>query len=343
MGVQLTSLIEPKQISFEDLAGKTIAIDAFNTLYQFLSIIRDRMTGEPLKDSEGRITSHLSGLLYRTSKLAEFGIRPVFVFDGEPPAFKARTAEERKKARKEAEEAWIEHLQAGRFEEARKAATRSTRLTGEMIGQSKELLGAMGIPYVQAKSEGEAQAAYMARKGLVYASASQDWDSLLFGAPRMLKNLAISGKRKVANKEKYVDISPEIIELEDVLRNLGISQDQLITLGILVGTDYNPEGIKGIGPKKSLALVKENKTLENIMKQVEWPFEITAEEIFEFFKNPPAEELEIPKAELDPEKLRQIMVAEHGFSGERVSKVIEMLKNSQNKEKSGLGRFFGGK
>ncbi|MBI2675648.1 MAG: flap endonuclease-1 [Candidatus Aenigmarchaeota archaeon] len=341
MGVQLTSLIEPKQISFEDLAGKTIAIDAFNTLYQFLSIIRDRMTGEQLKDSEGRITSHLSGLLYRTSKLVGFGIRPVFVFDGEPPAFKAKTVEERKKARKEAEEQWISHLQAGRFEEARKAATRSARLTGEMIGQSKELLGAMGISYVQAKSEGEAQAAYMAKKGTVYASASQDWDSLLFGAPRMLKNLAISGKRKVANKEKYTDVSPELIELEEALKNLGISQDQLIILGILVGTDYNPEGIKGIGPKKALAFVKEFKTLENVVKQVEWPFEITPEEIFDFFKNPPVEEMEIPKAELDPEKLKQIMVSEHGFSEERVAKVIEMLKASNKKEHSGLGRFFG--
>ncbi len=214
MGVNLSELVSGRQIELSDLKGRMIAIDAYNTLYQFLSIIRDRFTGEPLKDSKGRITSHLSGLFYRTTNLLENGIDPVFVFDGKPPAFKHKTAEKRSAIKKEAEAKLEKAREEGDAEAIRRYAQATSKLTGEMIESSKRLLELMGVAVLQAPSEGEAQAAYMANAGVVWASGSQDWDSLLFGANRMIKNLTVSGRRKIPRKEDYVEIRPEIIELE---------------------------------------------------------------------------------------------------------------------------------
>jgi len=216
MGVNLRSLIPSKEIELADLSGRKIAIDAHNCIYQFLSIIRDRMTGEPLKDSKGRVTSHLSGLLYRTSNLLEAGIRPIFVFDGpETPEFKKETVEKRKKARKEAKKKWEEALKKG--EEAIRYAQAASELKDKMIEDSKELLEAMGIPWLDAKSEGEIQCAYMCKKKDVWASASQDYDSILVGSPRLVRNLSITGRRKLPRKETYIEIKPEIIELGQIL------------------------------------------------------------------------------------------------------------------------------
>lgn len=252
MGVNLSGIVSGRSIELADLKGRTIAIDTYNTLYQFLSIIRDRFTGEPLRDSKGRVTSHLSGLFYRTTNLIENGIEPVFVFDGKPPAFKRKTAEARSAVKKEAEERLEKARGEGDFEAIRRYAQATSKLTGEIIEHSKMLLEYMGIPVVQAPSEGEAQAAHMTNTGKAWASGSQDWDSLLFGTERMVKNLTVSGRRKVAHKENYTEIKPEVIELERVLSQLGVTRDQMIMLGILIGTDYNPGGIKGMGRRPHL-------------------------------------------------------------------------------------------
>ncbi|MEM5830084.1 MAG: flap endonuclease-1, partial [Candidatus Aenigmatarchaeota archaeon] len=287
MGVNLKDIVEDvkKEVELSALANKTIAIDAFNSLYQFLSIIRDKDTGEPLRDSKGRITSHISGLFYRTINLLENGIKPVYVFDGEPPKFKLKEIQERLKAKEEAFKKWQEALERG--EEAITYAQAASILTKEMVEEAKELLRYMGLPVVQAKSEGEAQAAYLAAKGLVYASASQDYDSLLFGSSRLVRNLSISGKRKLPKKEIYVEVKPEIIELNELLQKLRITREQLIAIGIIVGCDYF-EGVKGYGPKKALELVRELKTFDRIKRYLKLPDEI--DEIFNFFLNPPVEE-----------------------------------------------------
>jgi flap endonuclease-1 len=342
MGVSLSALVKGEEIDFEYLKHKKIGIDAYNTLYQFISIIRDRFTGEPLRDSKGRVTSHLSGIFYRVSKMLEVGIQPIFIFDGKPPEFKRRTQEDRSRVRREAEEKWKAALEKGDTEKVRLYSQGASRLTAEMIADAKQLLDYMGIPWVQAPSEGEAQAAYFVNKGDVWASGSQDWDSLLFGAKRMVKNLAISGRRKVPRKEKYIEVKPEIIRVEDVLKDLGIGQDQLITLGILIGTDYNPGGVKGIGPKTALKLVKEEKTLEKVMEKVEWNFDITPEKIFNFFKTPPAEDIEIKGSSFSPEKTLEFLSEEHDFSRERIESTIKKLEKSKGEQKqTGLGKFIG--
>ncbi|MEX2750246.1 MAG: FEN1 family endonuclease, partial [Candidatus Freyarchaeota archaeon] len=193
MGVNLRDLLSFRQIDLKELSGRVIAIDAMNALYQFLAIIR-QPDGTSLMDSRGNITSHLSGIFYRTINLLEVGIKPVYVFDGEPPELKLETVEERVKVRREAAKRWEEALEKGDLEEARKFAQASSKLTDEIVEESKRLLEAMGVPYVQAPSEGEAQASYMARRGDAWGVASQDYDSLLYDSPRLVRNLTISGR-----------------------------------------------------------------------------------------------------------------------------------------------------
>jgi len=340
MGVSLSGLVESQPVTFDDLRGKAIAIDAFNTLYQFLSIIRDRGTGEPLRDSKGRITSHLSGLFYRTARLLEAGVKPIFVFDGEPPAFKHETSQERRKIREEAEQKWKDALAAGDAEGVRTYSQAAVRLTGEMIEQSKELLGYMGVPVVQAPSEGEAQAAFMAQKGMVWASGSQDWDSLLFGAPRLVRNLTVTGRRKVPRKEQYVEVTPELVELDKVLSNINLSREQLVMLGILVGTDYNPGGVNGFGPKKALKLVSEAKTFDAVFGSVEWVHKTGAQEIFDFFIHLPAKYIEPTRPALQPDRLQRFLIDDFGFSHERIDNTLnKMDKAGVSKGQTGLSMF----
>jgi flap endonuclease-1 len=326
MGVKISDLVISHKIDFEKLKGKSVAIDAFNAMYQFLSIIRQR-DGTPLMTSSGEITSVHSGIFYRTAKLLVTGITPVYVFDGEPPPFKKETVEEREEIRRQAMEKWKEALAAGKLEEARKYAQAALSLTPEMIDDAKKILEYLGVPIVQAPSEGEAQAAYMARKGDVWAAGSQDYDSLLFGSPRLVRNLTFSERRKLPGEQRYVKVYPEEILLKEVLDSLGISREQLIIIGLLVGTDYNPGGIKGIGPKKALKLVETYKTLEGVISHVKWEFEMDPMEIYEFFLEPPvSDDYNLKLNPVDEEKLYDFMVNQHEFSPRRVEKTLEELK-----------------
>ena len=245
----------------DDLHDRIIVIDAHNVLHQFLSIIRQR-DGTPLKDAKGEITSHLSGLLHRTANMVESRIRPVYVFDGVPHLLKARTLRIRKERKELAEKDWKEALERGDLEKAKTKAQQTSRVTDKIVQQSKELLGALGIPYVQAPSEGEAQASYMVKKGDAFAAGSQDYDCLLVGSPVIIRNLTSSGKRKLPGKQAYAKVNPEQIRLEPNLKLLEITQKQLVDMAILIGTDFN-EGIKGFGPKKSLEIIKKTGNLEN--------------------------------------------------------------------------------
>ncbi len=339
MGVNIADIIIAHEMNIKDLNGKVISIDAYNALYQFLSIIR-QPDGTPLRDHTGRVTSHLSGLLYRTANFLSEGIKPVYVFDGRPPELKMRTIGERIKIRMEAKKAWEKALKEGDLEEARSKAQQATFLTKDMVDEAKKLLDYMGIPWVQAPSEGEAQAAYMAKKGDTYASASQDFDSLLFGAPNLVRNLAITGKRKLPRKNVYVDVKPEMILLEENLKNLGITREQLIDIGILVGTDYN-EGIKGIGPKTALKLLKKYGSLENIIKEKRYEI-LHYKEIKEIFLNPPVtDSYRLEWREFNEDKLLEFLCEEHDFSRDRVMSAIEKMRTFKKyREQRSLDAWF---
>src|SRR2546422_1882443 len=263
LGVDLGDLVPRTKTSLEDLKGKTFAVDAYNALYQFLAIIRGA-TGTPLMDRTGRVTSHLSGLLYRTTNLAERGIRLVYVFDGVPPALKEVEIKRRRAVKEEAIVKYESAVSRGQPEEAKKYAQATASLKDQMVEDSVQLLKYLGVPYVHAPSEGEAQAAYMASRGDVWGAVSQDFDSLLFGANRLIRNLAITGRRKLPMREAYVQVDPEAVKLQDALTGLRLDREQLVDLGILIGTDFNPDGFKGIGPKTALKLMQENGSIEKI-------------------------------------------------------------------------------
>jgi flap endonuclease-1 len=344
MGVNLKDLLIRAEIGLSDLGGKKVAVDANNTVMQFLSTIR-LPTGEPLRDSKGSITSHLSGLFYRNLNLLKAGVRPVYVFDGPEKPFKERVIAERIERRKQAEAKYAAALAEGRHEEASSYATQTARLTPDLISESKELLAALGIPWVQAPSEAEAQCAHLARKKDVYATVSQDFDSLLFGTPILIRNLNVAGRRKLPKKKIYVQVKPELIDLDENLRTLGVTRAQLIIIALLVGTDYNP-GIKGIGPKKALALVKSKKTLRNVLAEVAWDYDIPAESILQLFLNPRVEEsYKLSWSGIDEEKVIDLMVNKHEFALERIKSQLspekeKNTKGASHRDQTGLGKFI---
>jgi flap endonuclease-1 len=330
MGVNLKDLIPPGcRTEIEDLrslASKVLAFDAYNALYQFLAAIR-QPDGTPLIDSKNRVTSHLSGLFYRTVNLVENGIKPIYVFDGKPPEIKRAELERRhtrkEKAAKLAEKAYRE----GYVEEAARYAVQAIYLTEDMVKESMRLLEAMGIPYIQAPSEGEAQAAYLSRKGISWATASQDYDSLLFSAPRLVRNLTISGKRKLPGKDIYVEIKPELIELDKLLKSLGISREQLIDIALLIGTDYNPDGVEGIGPKTAYNIIKSYGSLEKALKfipQAKFPEDPL--KIREYFLNPVVIDIDnIEWRKPSHEDVIKILVEDYEFSRDRVENALKRL------------------
>ena len=322
MGVDLCD-VPKKAASLSDLSGKKFAVDAYNTIYQFLSSIR-QPDGTPLMDFKGNVTGHLTGIFYRNARLLENGIRPIYVFDCKPPDEKKNVLDERKAHKTEAEAAWKAALEKGNMAEARKAAQATSRLTQKMVGEAKELLSYMGIPVVDAPSEGEAQASQMVIEGTADAVASQDYDCLLFGAPLLLRNLSIGGRRKLPGKSEYVDVAPEFIALDDALSTLGVSRQQLIWMGILVGTDFD-EGVKGIGPKKALKIVKESKSMKEAAEKADAASEL---ELFstveQFFLHPPVtKNVKVKFGKMDCEKLVEFLCGQHDFSEERVRRTCE--------------------
>ena len=267
MGVLLTPIVRAEPLSLASLREKTLAVDGNGELYQFLALIRLR-DGTPLKDDSGRITSHLSGLFFRTTRLiAEHRLKLVFVFDGKPPVLKAAEIDRRRTVKAEFERAHEEAVARGDLEAAYAKATMTSRLTREMVADARELLRLLGVPTMQAPSEGEAQAAHMSRTGRVWAAASKDYDTLLFGAPRLLRFLTISGKEFLPSQGKFRPLVPEMLELDRQLAHWGITRDQLIDLAILVGTDFN-DGVHGIGPKKALALVQRHGRIEDMPAEI---------------------------------------------------------------------------
>lgn len=336
MAVDLGKLVaEVKEnISISELSNKRVAIDAYNTIYQFISIIRGP-DGTPLTDSKNRVTSHLSGLFYRTINLIEQGVLPIYTFDGKPHVLKQRTLEARANRRSEALAEWEKAKAAGQLEEARSYAVQSSRINKWIVDSSKELLTHMGVPYIQAPSEGEAQGARMVRDGLVYAAASQDYDLFLFGSEVIVRNLTITGKRKLPGKGIYIDVEPERIYLKKFLDNLKLKREQLIWMGMLIGTDFN-EGIEKVGPKTALKIVNEHKSLKGIegyiKEKYNKEFDVDPNEVENIFLNP--DTLEMSAAELN-EKIKnsvpnksailKFMCDEHEFSEERISKFADKL------------------
>jgi flap endonuclease-1 len=326
VGVVLTPIITKDTTALADLNGRTLAVDGNGELYQFLALIRLR-DGTPLKDSKGRITSHLSGLFYRTTRLiADHDLRLVVVFDGAPPARKADEIAKRRAVKQRYEQERDAALAQGDTATAYSKSTMTSRLTREMVGEARELLRLMGIPTVQAPSEGEAQAAHMAAKSPdIWAAASKDYDSLLFGAPRLVRFLTISGKEFLPSQGTFRPIVPETIELARLLEGWGITREGLIDLALLIGTDFNP-GIKGIGPKKALKLIQQHGSIENLPEEMRVSLgdPEMIEEARQIFLHPNVTDaFDVAATEPDLGGIIRFLCDEREFSRERVSAAIE--------------------
>ena len=328
MGVKFRDIVSTEHIKFEDLEGKTVALDAANIIYQFLSSIRQR-DGTPLMDHNGRVTSHFSGILYRTTSLIERGIKPIYVFDGQSSHLKKDTQAKRNEVKVQSERRWKDALEEGRIEDARKFAVRSSRMSHDVVDGSKKLLTLMGIPHIQAPGEGEAQASYLVEKGDAWCVGSQDYDCLLFGAPRMVKNLTISGGLGKL----------ELIELKKVLEELDITREQLVDLALLVGTDFNP-GIKGIGAKKGLKLIKDHGNIYSVLEDRDVIFEIHPQVLQNLFlQHEVRTDYALEWKNPDREQIVEFLCGEHDFSEERVLNAVYKIRKLDANQSS-LEKWF---
>ena len=320
MGIQLGPLLETRKIKVEELSGQRVAIDGYNVLYQFLTSIR-QADGSLLTDSEGRVTSHLSGILFRFSKLVENGIKLCIVFDGKPPALKKNLLEERRQRKIKAQIEWEAAIEAGDTETARTKAQQTTRLDPNMVSEVKKLLDLLGVPWVDAPSEGEAQVAALLNQGMVDYGASQDFDTVLFGASKFIRNLTLSGRRKLPKQQKWVEVSPEIIDLEASFQKLELNREQLIDVAILMGTDFNP-GIDGVGPKRGLKLVQEFGNAEGALKKLGKEIE-NLEEIRSLFLEHPFVEFTPEWKTPNVESTFSYLCNDYSFNKARVEKALE--------------------
>ena len=340
MGLDLKPLLIRDKTKLELFSNKLEAIAAYNAKYQFLAIIRGP-EGLHLSDAQGRVTSHITGLFYRNINFLSLGIKPVYVFDGKPPSLKSAEIEHRKQIKKDATVKYERALSEGNMEDVRKYAQQTTSMKDGMVQDSKHLLELFGIPYIQAPSEGEATAALLTTMGKADFAASQDFDSILFGAKKLVRNFTNSGRRKLPNRNTYIEVEPEIIDYKKNLTELGITREQLVDVGILIGTDFNPDGFERIGPKTAIKMIKENGKLENVKQIQDQLSQIDFNAIRKIFLEP--ETANVDKIEFNDiryDDITDYMANERSFSRDRVNASLNRLKKSLEKKSQTLEKWF---
>lgn len=339
MGLNLKDIVVREKTSLEAFNGKMVAIDAYNSLYQFLTTIRGS-DGQMLSDSNDQVTSHLSGLLHRNANFLSIGIKPIWVFDGKPPSLKTAEIERRKASKMTASIRYEQARMEGDVESAKKYAQQTTVIQDSMIKESKELLDLFGIPTIQAPSEGEATAAHLTATGQAWASVSQDYDSVLFGARRLVRNFTSGGRRKVPNQNYYITVEPEIIHLTSILESHDISREQLVDVGIMIGTDFNPSGITRIGPKTAIKMIKKHSSLEDIPRIQDELADIPYQEIRRIFLEPDVADVkDISFGSIRYEEILKYMT-ERSFAETRTLQTLDRMKKSISKKSETLDRWF---
>jgi len=342
LGVNLTPIMVKTVLSLDDLRGKSFAVDANNYLYQFLSLIR-MPDGTPLQDSHGNITSHLAGLMFRSTRLMhDYDMQLVFVFDGKPPQLKQHEIMKRREMRQKATQEWQDALKKGDYATAFSKAVMTSRLTQPLIEDAKTLLSLLGVPFVQAPSEAEAQSAYMAMKGDVWAASSKDYDSLLFGAPNLIRYLTISGREWLPSKGISRLLKPELIELNKLLGSYGITREQLVDIAMLIGTDFN-EGVKGIGPKTALTLIQKHGNVERLPTEIRSKLEAQNHEAVRrvYMQPEVTADYTIKYGEMNEDGLYKFLCWQRDFSKSRVETVVQRMKAFyKRKRQAELGEWF---
>lgn len=347
MGVAIGKLLENSKQKFEinnSYKDKRFGFDAYNILYQFLTTIRG-IDGDALKNNDGVVTSHLNGLFYRVLNLLSNNIDIYFVYDGKSIDLKQKTKDQRRERKEIAKAHFKDALERGDLEDMNKFSRRFASIDENIINESKELLGYMGVSIINAPSEAEAQISYMTRNHLLDFTVSQDFDCLLFNSPNLVRNLTVSQKKKIVSKNIYVDVFPEIIHLEEALSNLKLTREKLIYLSILIGTDFNDK-VEGIGPKTAYKLVSENNSFKDIEKKLlekGKKIDFDYKEILDVFNNPiVSKNPEIEKNSFNRKKIESMLVGRFDFSQERVSSILDrFLKEKEEREKQkNISKWF---
>ncbi|GIR80730.1 MAG: endonuclease [Methanobacteriota archaeon] len=333
MGCNLRDLVVPHPIDLSDLRGERVAIDVFLNAYQFLTSLTGP-DGRPLSH-DGRVTAHLYGFLDRASSLIAHGIDPVFIFDGRPHDLKRETLKDRRERKNVARRKWEAAVEVNDMASAKKLGPQIAEYTPNMVEDTKRLFDLMGVTWVDAPMEAEGAAAVLCGRGEVSAVASQDWDTLLYGSPTMIRNLTAHGTRKFGRV-----LSAERIELDETLETLGIDMHQFVDLGIMIGTDFHP-GFRGVGPKTGLKLIRNFQTLEKVAehKEIEVPSDIDL--IRELFHNHPSVEGMIPDHTRGQEEgIVAMLRGELGFGENRVKIAIERLASANRLRSSSKPTLF---
>ncbi|KAG0647089.1 Flap endonuclease 1 [Hyphodiscus hymeniophilus] len=363
MGIkQLFSIIKEecpdafKEGEIKNQFGRKVAITNLSPLFQnavlmsfssmsiYSFLIAVRSGGEMLTNEDGETTSHLMGMFYRTLRIVDNGIKPVYVFDGAPPKLKSGELAKRFQRKAEATEGLEEAKETGTAEDVEKFSRRTVRVTREHNAECQRLLKLMGVPFIIAPTEAEAQCALLARAGKVYAAASEDMDTLCFDSPVLLRHLTFSEQRKEPIQEIF---------LEKVLAGLNMDRKQFIDLCILLGCDYL-DPVPKVGPHTALKLIREHGTLEKLVEWIQndkkskytlpedWPFA----DARELFFNPDVRPADHPDCEFkweapDIDGLVKFLVTEKGFSEDRVrGGAARLTKNLKSSQQARLEGFF---
>jgi flap endonuclease-1 len=282
----LRQLAALRDVTWDEVAGSVVAVDAHNWLYRYLTTTVKWTNDAAYTTGAGEEVANLVGVVQGLPKFFEHDLTPVFVFDGGVTDLKEAEVSERREKRERAEERLAEAEERGDAVEAARLEARTQRLTNTILETTRELLALLDVPTVDAPAEGEAQAAYMARRGDADYAGSEDYDTLLFGAPRTLRQLTSKGQ-------------PELMDLDATLDRHDITLEQLIDVAILCGTDFNP-GVDGVGPKTALGAITEHGDLWAAVEAEGWRVP-NADRVRDLFRDPPVTDDYAVDADIDPD------------------------------------------
>lgn len=349
MGIKFKDIFIPykEDVDLKKLTGKKVGIDAYVMIYQMLARVRRAEEGGAEFSYQGNVTSHLIGIFQRSLYLLENGMKVCAIMDGPPVSMKEKILQDRAKRREEAERLRQEALDEEDLEAANKYAQATVTVTEQILDDTEKLFSLLGIPVVKAVHDAEAQIAQMVRHNVLDACVSQDYDSFAFGAPYVIRNLSVSQRRII--RGKTVTVYPEQYYLEKILNGLGISRDQLILAGLLIGTDFN-NGVRKVGAKTALKLVKEHPSLTQLKALVEekysfddysWDyyFPVDPEEIIAYFQEPPYNDVpDLKFGKVDVKGITEFLVTERGFNPKNVESSLKKIIKMQRQ--SSLSSFF---
>ena len=325
MGIKgLTQLIKkhsPDSIIHEPLykmKGKRLAIDTSIFLYKSLMNVRSK--GDYLKNSQGKIVSHIQGLYYKTNQLLTFGITPIYIFDGKPPQEKNDCIKARVK---KAEECKEKTETTDNLQEKQNLEKGSIRIKKEYIDDLKHIFSLMGVSYIHANGEAEAYASELCRLGFVDGVMTEDMDTLSYGCPLLMRSCIDKSIKR-----------PEIVStfnFQKILEDFKMNHDEFIDMCILCGCDYCPT-IPKVGPARAMKFIQKYNNIENLINSEE---KITISEEFKnkyiasrglfkvFDGKIDLENLPISKSNYDSNSIYKYLVNECDMNSKRVQNSLQ--------------------